>query len=151
MQYQSATKGILPHKMSAAGDFLRYQNAPKGILPYTMSAAGGFFCDIRAVLTTEEISPYKMSAAGENFCIGVVRFCESTVLPPCKGGGGPRGDFFSLGVSRGGSISGMENSGTPPLTGGEYLGYSPPQGGDLGGTVFGESPPSRNCLSISLI
>ena len=30
--------GILPYKMSAAGDFLRFENATNGIVPYKMSA-----------------------------------------------------------------------------------------------------------------
>ena len=56
--YQGGTKEILFHKMSAAGENLRCQSG------------------------TKEILPHKISAAGENFCIGVVRFCGFTVLPP---------------------------------------------------------------------
>ena len=73
LRFQSATKEILPHKMSATGDFcgsrallrlfhltkwapraktLWFQSATKGILP-----------------ATKEILPYKISAAGENITV----------------------------------------------------------------------------------
>ena len=41
--FQSAAKGILPHKMSAAGDFVHFQSTTNGILSNKMSAAGEIF------------------------------------------------------------------------------------------------------------
>ena len=42
--FQDATLGILPYKMSAAGEFfLRLQDVTRGIFPYKMNAAGDFF------------------------------------------------------------------------------------------------------------
>ena len=37
--YHSATRRILPYKISAAGDFFEYQSVTKMILPYKISIA----------------------------------------------------------------------------------------------------------------
>ena len=67
LRFQTATKGILPYKMSAAGENFVVSERYKGYFMLHKSAPQAKF--FRFQSATNGILPYKMSAAGENFAV----------------------------------------------------------------------------------
>ena len=69
LRFRDATKGILPCKMSAAGENFAVSGCYKGDFTLQNKHRRRTILRFQNANVTKEILPYRMSAAGENFVV----------------------------------------------------------------------------------